>query len=45
MSATAALFSVLVIWALIGVLMSMVMGRHGYSAFKWGLLGAVFGPW
>jgi nucleotide-binding universal stress UspA family protein len=44
MSATAALFSVLVIWALIGVLMSMVMGRHGYSAFKWGLLGVVFGP-
>jgi nucleotide-binding universal stress UspA family protein len=44
MSATAALLSVLVIWALIGVLMSVVMGRHGYSAFKWGLLGVVFGP-
>jgi nucleotide-binding universal stress UspA family protein len=42
---TAAFFlGVLATWLLIGVVLAVVMGRRGYSAFSWGVLGAVLGP-
>jgi nucleotide-binding universal stress UspA family protein len=44
MSATAALLVLVLIWLLIGVIASVVMGRRGHAPFTWGALGAVLGP-
>lgn len=35
---------VLVAWAGIGLITSLVMGRRGHAPFSWAVLGVVFGP-
>lgn len=32
------------IWVVIGVVLSIVMGRRGHLSFGWGILGATLGP-
>jgi nucleotide-binding universal stress UspA family protein len=44
MSATAALFAVLFVWLLTGIVCSFVMARHGHDPWSWGVLGALLGP-
>lgn len=44
MSPTAFLVSVSIVWLVIGVISSIVLGRRGHDPFRWGLFGAVFGP-
>ena len=44
MSATAFLFSVFVLWVVIGVVSAFVMGRRGHAPYPWLVLGAVLGP-
>jgi nucleotide-binding universal stress UspA family protein len=44
MSATTALLIVVLGWLAIGVVLAVVMGRRGHSAFSWGALGVVLGP-
>jgi nucleotide-binding universal stress UspA family protein len=44
MTATQNLFVIAAIWASIGIVASIVMGRRGHSAYTWLLLGAVLGP-
>lgn len=43
-SATAALFLVLGIWVVIGVLTAFAMGRRGHRPLTWVALGVCFGP-
>ncbi len=43
-TATTALLVVIVVWLLIGVVASVVMGRRGHRPFTWGILGAALGP-
>ena len=43
MSATTALFTLAGIG--IGLLLALVMGRHGHDPFAWWLLGTLLGPW
>jgi nucleotide-binding universal stress UspA family protein len=43
-SATAFLFSVFVLWVVIGVVSAFVMGRRGHAPYPWLLIGAVLGP-
>src|SRR5437879_9300992 len=31
-------------WLLIGLVLALAMGRRGHSAFSWGLMGALLGP-
>jgi nucleotide-binding universal stress UspA family protein len=35
---------VLVAWAGVGLVVSLVMGRRGHAPFSWAVLGVVFGP-
>ena len=44
MSPTAFLVSVSIVWLVIGVISSIVLGRRGHDPFRWGLFGALFGP-
>jgi nucleotide-binding universal stress UspA family protein len=44
MSATAALFIVLVVWVTIGIVASILMGRRGHNPQAWLVLGAILGP-
>jgi nucleotide-binding universal stress UspA family protein len=44
MSATAALFAVLFLWLLIGIVCSFLMARQGHDPWSWGVLGALLGP-
>jgi nucleotide-binding universal stress UspA family protein len=44
MSATRALFVVLAVWLLIGVVAAVVMRRRGHHLFGWGALGVLLGP-
>jgi nucleotide-binding universal stress UspA family protein len=44
MSATGALLVVVIVWLLIGVIASVVMGRRGHDPRFWGSLGALWGP-
>jgi nucleotide-binding universal stress UspA family protein len=44
MSFTVFLFLLMAIFAFIGVVLAVVMGRLGHSTFGWGLLGMVLGP-
>ena len=44
MSFEALTIAVSVIWLLIGVSLGVLMGRRGYSAFGWGVTGAILGP-
>jgi len=41
---TGALFAVLFVWLLTGIVCSWVMARRGHDAFAWGVLGALLGP-
>jgi hypothetical protein len=43
-SATAFLFSVFVLWVVIGVVSAFVMGRRGHAPYPWLVLGALLGP-
>jgi nucleotide-binding universal stress UspA family protein len=43
-SFTVFLSSLMAIFACIGVVLAVAMGRLGHSAFSWGLLGLVLGP-
>jgi len=43
-TATQKLALVVVLWILIGVIASVVMGRRGHASFTWLLLGALLGP-
>ncbi len=44
MSATTALFILAAAWVGAGLLVALVMGRHGHDPFAWWLLGTVLGP-
>jgi nucleotide-binding universal stress UspA family protein len=44
MSATTALGALAATWAGIGLLLALVMGRHGHDPFPWWLLGTLLGP-
>jgi nucleotide-binding universal stress UspA family protein len=44
MSATTALLTLAAIWAGVGLLVALVMGRHGHDPFVWWLLGTTLGP-
>lgn len=44
MSYGALTIAVFVVWVTIGVSLGILMGRRGYSAFGWGVIGAVLGP-
>lgn len=44
MSLTVLLFSIAVVWCLIGILVSIWMRRRGHALFTWAYLGAVLGP-
>jgi nucleotide-binding universal stress UspA family protein len=44
MSATTALGALAVLWVGIGLLLALVMGRHGHDPFAWWLLGTLLGP-
>ncbi len=33
-----------VVWAVIGVVLAVIMGRRGHLTFGWGILGATLGP-
>ena len=44
MSATTAMFTLAGIWIGIGLLLALVMGRHGHDPFAWWLLGTLLGP-
>jgi nucleotide-binding universal stress UspA family protein len=44
MSATPAMFTLAGIWIGIGLLLALVMGRHGHDPFAWWLLGTLLGP-
>jgi len=44
MTATAALFIVLGVWIVIGIVAAVAMGRRGHAPFAWVVLGAVLGP-
>jgi nucleotide-binding universal stress UspA family protein len=44
MSATTALGALAVLWAGVGVLLALVMGRRGHDPFPWWLLGTLLGP-
>jgi nucleotide-binding universal stress UspA family protein len=44
MSATAALFALLFVWLLTGIVCSFVMARRGHDPWSWGMLGALLGP-
>ena len=43
MSATTALLTLAAIWAGVGLLVALVMGRHGHDPFAWWLLGTMLG--
>jgi len=42
--ATAALFLVAFVWVSIGVIIAIVMGRRGFHAWSWLIVGVAFGP-
>ncbi|HEY6707677.1 MAG TPA: universal stress protein [Actinomycetota bacterium] len=44
MSATTALGALAVLWAGVGLLLALVMGRNGHDPFAWWLLGTLLGP-
>jgi nucleotide-binding universal stress UspA family protein len=44
MSATTAMFTLVGIWIGFGLLLALVMGRHGHDPFAWWLLGTLLGP-
>jgi nucleotide-binding universal stress UspA family protein len=44
MSATTALLTLAAIWVGVGLLLALVMGRHGHDPFAWWLLGTLLGP-
>jgi len=44
MSATTAMFTLAGIWIGIGLLLALVMGRHGHDPFAWWLLGTLLSP-
>ena len=44
MSATGALVALFLLWALIGVVAAIVMGRHGHAVYPWTVLGVLLGP-
>jgi hypothetical protein len=44
MSSTTALFILAAAWVGAGLLVALVMGRHGHDPFAWWLLGTVLGP-
>jgi nucleotide-binding universal stress UspA family protein len=44
MSATGALVVFLLLWALIGVVAAIVMGRRGHAVYPWTVLGVLLGP-
>jgi nucleotide-binding universal stress UspA family protein len=43
-SITSALFVVMIIWVVIGLVTGIVMGRRGHSWFGWTAIGCVLGP-
>ena len=43
-STTSALFVVLIVWVVIGLVTGIVMGRRGHSWFGWTAIGCVLGP-
>ncbi|HSO56490.1 MAG TPA: hypothetical protein VL330_27970 [Actinomycetes bacterium] len=44
MSATTAMFMLAGIWIGFGLLLALIMGRHGHDPFAWWLLGTLLGP-
>jgi nucleotide-binding universal stress UspA family protein len=44
MSATGALVVLFLLWAFIGVVAAVVMGRRGHALYPWAALGVVLGP-
>jgi nucleotide-binding universal stress UspA family protein len=44
MSATTALGALAATWVGVGLLLALVMGRHGHDPFAWWLLGILLGP-
>lgn len=44
MSTTAALFVVMIVWVIVGLITGLVMGRRGNSWFGWAVIGCVLGP-
>jgi nucleotide-binding universal stress UspA family protein len=44
MSATTALPTLAATWVGIGLLLALIMGRHGHDPFAWWLLGTLLGP-
>jgi nucleotide-binding universal stress UspA family protein len=44
MSATTALLTLAATWVGVGLLVALVMGRHGHDPFAWWLLGTILGP-
>jgi nucleotide-binding universal stress UspA family protein len=44
MSATTALLALAATWVGVGLLLALVMGRHGHDPFAWWLLGTLLGP-
>jgi nucleotide-binding universal stress UspA family protein len=44
MSATTALLILAAVWVGVGLLLALVMGRHGHDPFAWWLLGTLLGP-
>ncbi len=44
MSATQALFIVMAVWAVIGLVAAVVMRRRGHHLFAWGAVGVLLGP-
>jgi nucleotide-binding universal stress UspA family protein len=44
MSATTALLTLAATWVGVGVLLALIMGRHGHDPFAWWLLGILLGP-
>ena len=44
MAATTALLTLAATWIGIGVLLALLMGRHGHDPFAWWLLGTLLGP-
>ena len=44
MSATTAMFILAGIWIGFGLVLALIMGRHGHDPFAWWLLGTLLGP-
>src|SRR5512133_3687934 len=44
MSATTALGALAATWVGVGLLLALIMGRHGHDPYAWWLLGTLLGP-